>query len=421
MEKSEYFVLKIPKSALPRTFHPEKGKFSLIFSGSELLILKRKETITSEGPVYMTLWGDIRSFLVPEVLDILHLSMKSGILNFDFEDNIQKTLYLRNGEVIFAQSSIDDDRLGETLIREGKITKEQFIEASKEVGPGKHFGSILVEKGFIRPGDLDVGIKTQLEGIIISLFQYKKGKFYFLEGKDIVDDIQRVDINIEELIVKGIKTTPFFIEVMDESNLGYIVTVVLDYNPDAVMLNPLEEKIVSYISEEGGETSLLSILRALQIREVTLFITLLRLAKKKIILIQKSQARTVMEVESEITDQIEREFGRLNQFLSQVILLLEKQGKDEVFRVFINDAISSVVDDLKSIFEHVQMYRDGTLNVGVIVENLGYKPLKERRSFAERSISWLVSKILEWGRKNGDEVLFKKIEFLVKKFKENAR
>ncbi len=421
MDKNEYFVLKIPKAALPKTFNPENDRFSLIFSGAELLILKKKQPVKREEPIFMTLWGDIRSFHVPELLDILHIYMKTGILNFDLEDNIQKTLYFRNGELIFAQSSEKEERLGETLLKQGKITEKQFVEASKEVAPGKHLGSILVEKGFIRASDLHLGIKTQLENIVISLFHYKNGRFYFLEGKNILDGIQKVDLNVEDLIVRGIKSTPPFYEVSTEGNLGYIVAAILEYNPEMVMLNPVEKKIINYIEEEGGETSLLSIMRALQLREVTLFITLHRLARRKILMIQKSVAKTVMEAESEITDIIEYNFGHLNQLLRQVDTLIKTVGKEDAFRVFVNSELKNVMGDVKRIFENVQLYRDGTLNVGQVVENLTFLPLRDRKDLSDRSISWLISKVLEWGRKNLDPLAFEKVEKLVEKYRENAK
>ncbi len=421
MDKNEYFVLKIPKSALPKTFHPEKDKFSLIFSGAELLILKKKQPQKQEEPIFMTLWGDIRSFHVPELLDILHLYMKTGILNFDLENNVQKTLYFRHGELIFAQSSEKEERLGETLLKEGKITHEQFVEASKEVAPGRHLGSILVDKGFIKASDLQLGIKTQLENIVISLFHYKNGRFYFLEGKNILDGIQKVDLNIDDLIIRGIKSTAPFSEVSDETNLGYIVASILEYNPEMVMLNPVEKKIVNYIEEEGGETSLLSIMRALQLREVTLFIALHRLARRKILMIQKSVAKTVMEAENEIVDIIEYNFGLLNQLMRQIDTMVKTLGKEEQFRAFINNELKGVLGDIKRVFENVQLYRDGTLNVAQVIENLSFLPLKDRKDLADRSISWLLSKVLEWGRKNLDQLAFEKVERLVKKYKENAK
>ncbi len=421
MEKSEYFILKIPRSLLPKTFHPEKDRFSLIFSGAELLILKKKTPATREEPVYLTLWGDMRSFHVEDLLDVLHIYMKTGILNFDLENDVQKTLYFRNGELIFAQSSIKDDRLGETLLKEGKITKEQFEEASKEVAPGRHFGSILVEKGFIKPSDLDLGIKTQVENIVISLFKYRNGRFYFLEGENVLEGIQKIDLDIEALIIRGLKTTPPFAEVADETNLGYMVVSVLEYNPDTVLLNPLEKKIMGYIEEEGGEVSLLSMKRALQLRDVTLFINLNRLARKKIIMIQKSLARTVIEVESEVMDIIENNFGLLNKLTIQIYNFARERGLGENFRAFINESLGGVMNDLGRIFDRVQLYRDGTLNVDKLIENLSTIPLKERKEISDRGINWFLSKVLEWGRKNLNQEDLSKIEKAVEKYKEHAK
>jgi len=49
----------------------------------------------------------------------------------------QKKVYLERGNAVFASSTDEDERLGETLIKLGKITIEQYdrsVELLKETG-----------------------------------------------------------------------------------------------------------------------------------------------------------------------------------------------------------------------------------------------------------------------------------------------
>ena len=415
MTNEDFFILKIPKSVLPKTFTTEKEKFNLLFSGSELLILKRKLKGKKEEPTIMTLWGELKHFPLPELLDLLHLKMKTGILNFDFSDQLQKTLYFRNGEVIFAQSTSKEDRLGEFLMKTGRITKEQFIEASKLVTPENHFGKILIEKGFIKSNELFPSVKSQLNFIILSIFQHHHGKFYFLEGDDILDGISSTNLDIESLIIKGIKTTNSFVEVTNENNPGFISLQLLDYNPGEVKLNKDESKLMAYIEEEGGETSLLSILRHFPYRDVTIYITLFNLAEKKIILIQKALSKTILEVEDELMDLIEKRLYMFNSFLQQLNTILMTVEQNTRFQKHVNSSLKENSSSINIIFNNVQMYGDGTLNLGKIMENIFTFSQNDRKEVVDNAIENFVNFLKEWIEKNTDKLVLEKIYQLIEK------
>ena len=70
-------------------------------------------------------------------------------------ESVVKQIYIRNGDMVFAESSFEDDRLGEMLLREGKITVGQFNQASKQlVETGEKLGKILVEMSCMTPHEL---------------------------------------------------------------------------------------------------------------------------------------------------------------------------------------------------------------------------------------------------------------------------
>lgn len=94
-------------------------------------------------------------------VEYLVLTNFTGIILFDFAD-IQKVVYAKNGEMVFARSSVNDERLGETLCRMGKLTDEALIKASKEITPTRRLGKVLVENGYITARDLWLGVKRQI-------------------------------------------------------------------------------------------------------------------------------------------------------------------------------------------------------------------------------------------------------------------
>ena len=74
----------------------------------------------------------------------------TGILTL-VSGGARKALYVKDGRVVFASSNLPNDRLGEILIREGKITVEEYEASIKAISKGKRQGKVLVEMGALSP------------------------------------------------------------------------------------------------------------------------------------------------------------------------------------------------------------------------------------------------------------------------------
>jgi len=112
----------------------------------------------------------------------------TGLLSMEREDQ-KNLLYIRNGQVIFAESSELEDRLGQVLIRGERITEDQIEQAlatkEKNGVDGKQLlGTILVQEGVIEPLDLVWAVRTQVEGIFRECFCWSEGSFAFAEESD---------------------------------------------------------------------------------------------------------------------------------------------------------------------------------------------------------------------------------------------
>jgi len=149
--------------------------------------------------------GRLREYSMPKILMSLHKKKAIGTLSVSL-GNIKKNIYLSNGEAIFASSNYEDDRLGEMLIKAGKITVEQYdksVEILKKTR--KRQGAILVELGYITPKDLFWGVKYQVKEIIYSLFQAEDGGYEFIEGPVPKDEVIILKMSMGNLICEGIK------------------------------------------------------------------------------------------------------------------------------------------------------------------------------------------------------------------------
>lgn len=149
--------------------------------------------------------GNTKDTSLVEILRNLHERRATGTLTVR-SGAMAKSLYLKDGRIVFATSTEPEDRLGEVLIREGKLTREQLeiaLERTRKIGGLKKLGAILVEAGFVAPNDLFSGLKSQVKDIICSLFLEHEAVFSFEEL--LPGDIIHLQFNMEELIMEIIQ------------------------------------------------------------------------------------------------------------------------------------------------------------------------------------------------------------------------
>ena len=105
-----------------------------------------------------------RSFLVA-----LHTGGFSGTVVADTGFGV-KRLFFRRGELVFASSSIMDDRLGEVIYREAKITLDELTDSTSQVTKSRKFGQVLLASGTFSHVQLWRALQLQVRQILRSLF-----------------------------------------------------------------------------------------------------------------------------------------------------------------------------------------------------------------------------------------------------------
>src|SRR3990167_9273412 len=123
--------------------------------------------------------GSLKDFQLADILIGLQRSTKTGILEIKSGLTV-KEIFIENGDMIFATSNNEDDRLGELLVKEGKITLEEYNQSSLLLTKTRErLGKILVELGCLTPKELFEAVRHQTEEIILSLFSLEEAGLNF--------------------------------------------------------------------------------------------------------------------------------------------------------------------------------------------------------------------------------------------------
>jgi tetratricopeptide (TPR) repeat protein len=117
-----------------------------------------------------------------------------------------KSVYFDHGFVVFAASNLKRDRLGESMIDAGRISRHEFALASMIMkGTKRKFGEALVQAGVLSEEDLGREVAMQVNRIVLSLFKSKEGIYSFDErGTNIPVDLM-VSLSIYRILLEGIR------------------------------------------------------------------------------------------------------------------------------------------------------------------------------------------------------------------------
>ncbi|MBI1821397.1 MAG: DUF4388 domain-containing protein [Nitrospirae bacterium] len=137
---------------------------------------------------------------LPKIFEALRVKKTTGVLKLHQEKAI-KSLFFKEGNLIYASSSENEDRLGDILLKIGKITQEHYkISADLITKTGKRQGSILVEMGVITPKELFEGLKYQIREIISSVILWDMGGNCEFQQGELPPNIIPIPIDLSEIL-----------------------------------------------------------------------------------------------------------------------------------------------------------------------------------------------------------------------------
>lgn len=153
----------------------------------------------------MNMWKKIAEYPVPLSLRRIAKDKMSGELLFR-ADSVEKVLYFKEGNLIFARTNVIQERLGEILFKMGKIDRARFWNIHKLMeGKRERVGKVLVQSQILNQQDIYQGLLLQLRTIAISLFTFNSGEWGFVAKIPRVPEDSNFIIELPEVMIEGVK------------------------------------------------------------------------------------------------------------------------------------------------------------------------------------------------------------------------
>jgi hypothetical protein len=331
-------------------------------------LLKRVEPFAVPGG----LKGDLSELTLPEILQHLRISKATGVLTVA-HGGAKKALYVKEGRVVFASSNLPNERLGELLLREGKITVEEYEASIKAINKGKRQGKALVEMGALAPKDLWEGVQFQVREIIYPMFQWEEGEFHFEQSQAPEKERITVDLDIVDLTLAGLRRVDANGGIQGRFVEGHTVLERVGETPAG--LEPYEEHVIHLVD---GERSAVEICRDSEIGDNE---TLKVLYGMQCIGVVRAKGKKVHTLDQDFVPE-DSVTSLLNSFNGMYGAIFKHMVKEvgPIAENVLEKYMGGLREQRKDVFAGVKLQKDGSLDNAAVERNLNKFPEEERRS-----------------------------------------
>ena len=202
----------------------------------------------------MAIEGPLRELGIHDVFQLLDLSRKTGtlIVTSELRDN-DGTVLFRRGRVASANIRSNPHRLGDMLLRSGKVTEGDIARSRArqvEHGDTRRMGEILLEIGAITPKELERQVRLQIEAVVFELMSWREGFFRFEEGPVADDGPTMLHISTESLLMEGARRIDEWSRIADRvPSLAAVPHLAPVHGDDAPQLDllPSEWEVLTMI------------------------------------------------------------------------------------------------------------------------------------------------------------------------------
>ena len=192
----------------------------------------------------MSLEGHLSDLSLPDILQIVHLSKKSGALNLESPAGKGRVVF-HDGQILYA-SMQGKERLGERLIREGVLIDgdlETVLRIQKDRKVYEPLGAILTENKLIEQDALEAFIQSQIKEVIYEMLSWEEGTFRFEPELPMPNIPQNISVSTEYILLEGTR-------LKDEGeNIIQVLEEDKPPGPAAVEYGIYSDTLISLIEE----------------------------------------------------------------------------------------------------------------------------------------------------------------------------
>ncbi len=331
---------------------------------------------------HLPISGSLNEFDFATILALMHEQALDGQLKVA-ATQFTKTLWLQDGAVVFAQSSLADDSFGCFLRQRGVIDEAQFEKSRRRMQKNKiRHGRALLEMGLITPELLWSEIAAHLSSIVFSLFPLRSGRYDIGSLPESARENIRLALPVPEAIASGVRL------IADEEFIAsrFEADIMLYPAPvksSAAALRPYEAHVLSLV---GDATPLDQVIRQSELLRFDTLKVLYLLLKLQLICDRKQPARqptpnVAHNLPTTFTS-FEETLQYYNAKFEYIFRVLSKEI-GPVAHSILSDSITAILESIPPCFHDLRHRPDGRVDEKSIMKSIWYE------NFADNSNEFL--------------------------------
>ncbi|MEA2344631.1 MAG: hypothetical protein QOF63_2800 [Thermoanaerobaculia bacterium] len=334
--------------------------------------------------------GDLSRIQLPDVLSFLSMIRGSGKLLLSHQ-RMERSIYWKDGEIVFASSNSPEHSLGMFLLRNGKITQQQYDESKRRVTATTRHGKLLVQMGAISPKDLWWGVKNQALEIIYSLFSWKEGSFVFGDTADeLVNERIVLSINTSTVIMEGVRRLDESAVIREKiTSLDMIFMKVQGATADFGSLDMSEHEVALYNTLDG-KRSIRALIGGSEMTEFEVIRILFQLLSARLIEVvadTKSFRPVFLDVED--SPELLKVISTYNDMFGRLYAALLNAVGEEPARDIVTTAMQNAESD--ELWSGVFFDQYGRFDENMLIANISELPFERRKAVLDEGLNTLLS------------------------------
>jgi DNA-binding MarR family transcriptional regulator len=343
--------------------------------------------VSKEAPAILR--GDLSAIQLPDVLTFVSMIRRSGKLCIR-NGAAERSIFWNEGEVTFATSNSPDHTLGQFLLRNGKITEQQYRDSIDRVTPEKRHGKLLVQMGAISPKDLWWGVKNQVLEIIYALFTWKEGEFEFFDEVEDIHERITLSINTSSIIMEGIRRLDESARIKEKiPNLDLVFARVAGAEPqlDQLDMSPQEMRLFDYIDAKRTIRELIGVSDLTEFDVTRILFQLLSARLIEVVPQEKRMRPVFLDVED--SPELLKIISTYNDMFRHLYAALEESvGEIQARDIFVA-ALQNA--DSNELWSGVFFDQYGRFDENMLIANISELPFEERKAVLDEGLNTLLS------------------------------
>ncbi len=193
----------------------------------------------------MALEGTLRDFSFADILQLISLQRKTGVLTLKSDDNVTTVSFI-NGNIVGASTlnQHTEDLIGLILLKRGEVEDGELKEAlQRQEETLQRLGRILIDHGVVTVDTVRSALQQQILQIVYRIFRWNDGDYHFSQESDIDYDRELTEpMAADHIIMEGARMTdewPFIEQRVPDRNVVFIQAdpdrnlVVIERSDDA--------------------------------------------------------------------------------------------------------------------------------------------------------------------------------------------